>query len=172
MVFLGLLFIFFARVLDMGLATIRILMLMRGKSLNAAAIGFFESAIYILALREVILNLDSPIRIGVYALGFAAGNYVGSLVEERMAVGFATVQVISLTCTDNMVEEMRKKGFGVTVIEGCGKEGLHEILNVLVRRKDLAPLMDMVHKLDPQAFISVMDTKKIVGGYFARKKDK
>jgi uncharacterized protein YebE (UPF0316 family) len=172
MVFLGLLFIFFARVLDMGLATIRILMLMRGKSFLAAFIGFFESAIYILALREVILNLDSPVRIGAYALGFAAGNYVGSLVEERMAVGFATVQVISLTCTDAMVDDMRKEGFGVTVIEGCGKEGLHEVLNVLVRRKDLSRLMAIVHKMDSNAFVSVMDTKKIVGGFFARKKDK
>lgn len=172
MVILGLLFIFLARVLDMGLATIRILMLMRGKSLNAAFIGFFESAIYILALREVILNLDSPVRIGVYAMGFAAGNYVGSMVEERMAVGFATVQVISLTCTDTLVEELRKEGFGVTVIEGCGKEGLHEILSVLVRRKDLSRLMNIVNKMDANAFVSVMDTKKIVGGFFARKKDK
>ncbi len=67
---------------------------------------------------------------------------------------------------------MRKEGFGVTVIEGCGKEGLHEILSVLVRRKDLSRLMNIVNKMDANAFVSVMDTKKIAGGYFARKKDK
>jgi uncharacterized protein YebE (UPF0316 family) len=106
----------------------------------------------------------------VYALGFAAGNYVGSLVEERMAVGFATVQVISLTCTDTMVEEMRKEGFGVTVIEGCGKEGLHEILNVLVRRKDLSRLMDIVHKLDARLLFLLWIRRKLSAGFLPAKK--
>lgn len=171
-VLLSYLFIFFARVLDVGLGTVRILMLMRGKSFQAAVIGFFESGIYILALRQIFLNLDSPLRIAFYALGFAAGNYVGSYVEERMAVGFSTVQVISVSCTDSMVVELRREGFGVTVIEGCGKEGLHEILNILIRRKDLARLLKRVEDLDPRAFVSVMDTKKIVGGFFARRKAK
>ncbi len=172
MVMLSYLFIFFARVVDMALATLRILMIMRGKSIQAALVGFFESAVYILALRQVIQALDNPFRIFVYALGFAAGNYVGSIVEERMAVGYATVQVISLSCTETMVDELRKNDFGVTVIEGCGREGVHQILHVLIKRKELDRLMRLVREQDPQAFVSVMDTRKIIGGYFTRKKSK
>ncbi len=172
MIILSYFFIFFARVADVSLGTLRILMLMRGKSLQAAAIGFFESAIYILALSQVIQSLDNPLRVGVYAFGFAAGNYVGSFVEERMAIGYATVQIITLACTDSMVESLRAENFGVTVIEGCGKEGWHEILHVLVRRKELTKLLKITKKLDEHAFVSVMDTKKIVGGYFARRKAK
>ncbi len=172
MVILSYLFIFFARVIDVGLGTFRILMLMRGKSLQAATIGFFESAIYILALTQVIQSLDNPIRLGFYALGFAAGNYVGSMLEERLAVGYATVQIITLSCTDTMVDALRNEGFGVTVIEGCGKEGWHQIMHVLLRRKELPKLFKITRSLDDQAFVSVMDTRKIMGGFFARRKAK
>ena len=166
------LFIFFARVLDVSLSTVRILMLMRGRSLAAAAIGFFEVTIYILALGQVIGNLDNPVRLVVYAFGFATGNYIGSILEERLAVGFATAQVISLDKSDEMIEIMREQGFGVTVLEGCGKQGTHQILHILLKRKDLPCLMSMVRKVDNQAFVSVMDTRKIFGGYFAKIKAK
>ena len=166
------LFIFFAKIAHVSLSTVRILMLVRGKSLLAAAIGFFEAALFVLALKEVFLSTEHLWGVGVYSLGVAAGNYVGSVVEERMAVGFVTVQVVSLACAGSLVEGLRQEGFGVTVLEGCGKDGPHEILNVMVKRKDLSRVMDFVEKNDTHAFVTVMDTKKIVGGYFKQYKGK
>ncbi|MDW7650913.1 MAG: DUF2179 domain-containing protein [Bacillota bacterium] len=165
-------FIFFARVSDVSLSTLRILMLMRGRSVSAALIGFFEVIIYILALARVIDSLDDPVRLVVYALGFAAGNFVGSNIEERLAMGFATAQVISLNKSEEMAEMAREQGFGVTVLEGCGREGTHRILHILLRRKDLPCFLALVRKTDSQAFVSVMDTRKILGGYFTKIKAK
>jgi len=168
MLLLGYLFIFAARVADVSLATIRILLLMRGKALLASVIGFFEVTIFILALNQVVGNLDDPLRLLAYSLGFATGNFAGSRLEERLALGFATVQVISMGKSAELLAEVRERGFGVTALEGCGREGTYQILHVLLKRRDLPCLLSLVRRIDDQAFVTVMDTRKIFGGYFSR----
>lgn len=169
---LGGLYIFFARVADMSLATFRILMLMRGRSFTAALIGFLEAGFYIFALSEVIKRIDNPLNMLFFAGGFAAGTYIGSFIEELVALGYANVQIISLNSYETLKERLREEGFGVTAIEGCGKDGLHYILYVLTKRRNLSKLIKMVNKEDPKAFFSVSDTRKIVGGFFPRRKAK
>lgn len=150
----------------------RILMIMRGKSVTAAVIGFFEVSVYILALSRVIGALDHPIRLIVYASGFAAGNLLGSRIEERLALGFSTAQVISLDKSEELAEKMRQRGFGVTVLEGCGREGTHQILHILLKRRDMPCFLTIIRDIDSQAFVTVMDTRKIFGGYFTKIKAK
>ena len=84
---LGYLFIFFARVVDVTCSTIRTLMVVQGRKLHAAIIGFFEVTVYITALGKVVDSLDNPMNLLVYGLGFACGNYVGIMVENRIALG-------------------------------------------------------------------------------------
>ena len=158
--FLNILFIFFARVCDVTLSTMRILMIMRGKAVLSAFIGFFEVSIYVLALSRVIGDLDRPVLLLAYASGFAAGNYIGSLVEERLALGYATAQIISLEAAELIATNLRGQGFGVTILEGYGREGVHKILLVLLKRRGIP--------CDVNAFVSVMDTRKILGGYFTK----
>jgi len=161
----GYLFIFFARVTDVTLSTFRTLMLVRGKGHIAATIGFFEVMIYITALNKVMEGLSgNPLRLIVYALGFATGNYMGSFLEEKLAIGLATVQVI--TKDEELCEMIRQKGFGVTVIQGKGKDGYKDVLIVSLPRKKLDDLLDLLRKHDEAAFVTVMDTKATVGGYF------
>jgi uncharacterized protein YebE (UPF0316 family) len=168
MLVLSYLLIFAARVADVTLSTIRILLLMRGKALLASVIGFFEVTIFILALNQVVGNLNDQFRLLAYALGFATGNFVGSKLEERLALGFATVQVISVDKSVEMLEQIRERGFGVTALEGCGREGTYQMLHVLLKRRDLPCFLSLVRGIDDQAFVSVMDTRKIFGGYFSR----
>jgi uncharacterized protein YebE (UPF0316 family) len=160
----GYLFIFCARVVDVSLATIRTLMIVRGNRLCAAFIGFFEVIVYITALNRVVGGLNNPANLLAYALGFATGNYVGSFIEEKLAFGLTTVQII--TAKPEMVEDIRQKGFGVTVMEGMGKEGSRQVLVVSLSRKALPILMNVIEQRDPAAFITVMDTKATYGGYF------
>jgi len=170
--FLNILFIFLARVCDVTMSTVRILMIMRGKAALAAFIGFFEVSVYVLALSRVIGDLDRPVLLIAYASGFAAGNYIGGLLEERLALGYATAQIISLEAADLIAAGLREQGFGVTILEGCGLEGTHKILHVLLKRRDIPCLLEAVRACDVNAFISVMDTRKILGGYFAKTKAK
>ncbi|MDN5311300.1 MAG: hypothetical protein PWQ68_273 [Thermoanaerobacteraceae bacterium] len=160
----GYLFIFCARVVDVSLATIRTLMIVRGNRLQAAMIGFFEVIVYITALNRVVGGLNNPTNLMAYALGFATGNYVGSFIEEKLAIGLITVQII--TRNPAVVENIRQKGFGVTVLEGMGKEGSRQVLMVSLSRKALPFLLDLVEQEDQAAFVTVMDTKVTRGGYF------
>ncbi|HOL16878.1 MAG TPA: DUF2179 domain-containing protein [Bacillota bacterium] len=164
--------IFFSRIFDVSLGTLRIIYLTRGQSKLAAAIGFVEVMIYVVALSMVINNLDHPLNILIYGLGFACGNYIGSLIEEKVAVGYVNVQVISKKSNGELEHSLRELGFGVTSMDCYGKDGPHRILHILIKRKILPLFLDKLRQLDHDAFISIIDTRKIMGGYFTRMKAK
>lgn len=162
----GYLFIFCARICDVSLATMRMLMVVRGQRIYAAGIGFFEVIIYIVALNKIFSNLNNPFNIIVYAAGFATGNFVGSLIEEKLAVGTLTVQVITMKAPLELTEILRERGFGVTVIEGQGREGKHYILQIILQRKCICILRDIIDAWDPDAFWTVFDARYTKGGIF------
>ncbi len=173
MVILTLLAIFFAKIAHVSLGTIRIIYLTRGQSKIAAAIGFFESIIYIGALSMVLTNLEAWQNILFYGLGFAAGNLVGSWIEEKIAVGFVLVQIVTKVNGGSLDEYLREQGFGVTSMPCYGREGAHRTnLQVLLKRKEVPLLLKKMNQYDPEAFISIFDTRKIMGGYFSRMKSK
>ncbi len=161
-------FIFFSRVLDVSLGTLRIIYLTRGRSKIAAGIGFMEIVIYVVALGMVIENLRShPLNVIIYALGFAAGNLMGGFIEEKIALGYVTAQVVTMKCGEGLEEKLREMDYGVTVIDCSGRDGPHRILHILMRRRSLAQFFELVQESDHQALVSVMDTRTIKGGYFA-----
>lgn len=161
---LGYCLIFFARVIDVSCATLRMLLLVRGKRFLAAGIGFVEVTLYIVVLGYVVDRLNDPFSIIIYGLGFATGNIVGSIIEERMAIGFATVQVITLDNPMELAENLREAGFGVTIVEGHGREGIHPILHIILRRKRVKDLLGMIDEWDKNAFVTVLETRSTLGG--------
>ena len=171
-VFLTLLAIFFAKIAHVSLGTIRIIYLTRGNSVTAAVIGFFEAIIYLAALSMVLANIEAWYNILIYGLGFASGNLVGSKIEEYIAVGYVHVQVITLKNGGTLEESLRELGYGVTSMPCYGREGVHATLQVLLKRKELPNLLKQMKKLDPEAVISIFDTRRIMGGYFSRMKAK
>lgn len=171
-VILTLVAIFIAKIAHVSLGTIRIIYLTRGQSVSAAIIGFFEVIIYLVALSLVLQNIDQWSNILVYGLGFATGNIVGSKIEEKIAVGFVHVQIITVNNSGTLEEVLREEGYGVTSMPCYGKEGAHRTLQVLLKRKELPSFLKKMKEADPDAFISIFDTRKIMGGYFNRMKAK
>lgn len=166
MLFLEYLFIFCARVCDVSLATMRLLMVVRGKRVQAALIGFVEVSIFILALQRVMSSLNDPLKIVAYALGFATGNFTGSLIEEKMALGVQTLLVILKDCCyQDMASRLRESGYGVTCLKGEGKEGPRDILMVTAERKRLGHLVEILKQADPEVFITILDARNVMGGY-------
>lgn len=164
----GYLFIFLARVCDVSLATIRTLMVVRGQKLYAALIGFFEVIIYILALGKIFSDLSNPFNLLAYALGYATGNYVGTYLEEKLAVGTYTVQVITLKEPLGLMNLLREKGYGVTAIEGEGREGKRFILQIVLKRRAFKELRKEVEEWDDKAFCAIFDARMTSGGVLAR----
>jgi uncharacterized protein YebE (UPF0316 family) len=168
------LFIFGARVVDMSLDVLRILMLMRDRRLLAAVIGFVEISVFILALNEVLKGgLNDPGKVIAYAGGFATGNYVGSLIEEKLAMGFTSIQIFPpLNLVDKFTQLLRNEGFGVTCVTGRGRDGERIILFVMIKRKDLNKALELINEICPDAFFNISDARRIQGGIFPIKKGK
>lgn len=165
--------IFFARVIDVSLSTVRMLLIVRGRKYPAACIGFLEATIYIAALSRIMKNLDDPVKILAYGLGFASGTLLGGFLEERLAIGHVALQVIPAEGTgEELLKALRTTGYGVTVLEGRGMTGVKTVLLVSTDRKTLARLTSMIDEFSPGSFVTVLETRDVVGGMIPYRKSK
>ncbi len=165
---LGYLLIFVAKCSDVTLATIRTIFVVKGKKKLAFCIGFLEILIYLFAMDKVLGDMGDPIKVISYALGFSTGNVVGICLEEKLAIGLITAQVFTGEDVDDFAEYLRLNGFGVTVIEGKGREGIRYILQVVLDRKHLQNFQKTINEYDSRAFVAVAEIKNVRGGYFGR----
>lgn len=161
---LGGLLIFCAKVIDVSIGSMRLIVLNRGRKYLAGVLGFVESIVYIVALGFVMARMDNPLNIIMYGLGFAAGNIAGSYIEEHMAMGVITVQVISLSKAHEICGHLRDMGYGVTSWEAEGKEGIHSVLSITLARKEMPRLMKIINDWDADAFVTVLDARNTRGG--------
>lgn len=160
-------FIFFARVVDMSLATMRMILIFRGRRIEGAALGFIEVSIYITALSKIVGSINNLGNLLAYSSGFAAGTLVGSLIEEKLALGLLTVHVFPFPKHQGqMLEELRNAGFGVTAIRAEGLIGERTILETFIRRREWRKLTEIVRRIDPETFVAALDTKVTLGGTF------
>ena len=143
------LFIFLARLVSVTLDVVRILLLMRGRHGLASGVGFVGVCIYLVALSQAIAGgIDDPIKVLAYAAGFATGNYFGCLIEERMALGYLSLQVIPRPeLVQSLTDNLRDAGFGVTSVLGEGRSGPRTILFVALKRKDLNKAIKLVDQM-------------------------
>ena len=169
-IFLQALFIFAARITDVSIGTMRTILLVKGQRRIASVLGFFEVMIYLIVLGKVVGNIDKPVLILAYCLGYATGNIIGSKIEEKLSIGRLVVQVIVKERLDELVQSLRDAGFGVTIIEGEGMDGKSYMLNIILDRKQIKKLYEIIDGCDCGAFITTMDVRSSFGGYFQPKK--
>ncbi len=167
--FLELLFIFFARVIDVSLGTIRMILIIRGDRIPAAIIGFFEIMVYTVALGLVVGSLNNPVKLVVFCCGFAMGVLVGSFIEEKLALGYRGVKVIVDRDHCDLVDALREAGYPVTCWEATGKAGPKTVLHMVVKRNMIKAVSDYIYERDPGAFVVLMEPKQFRGGYIKKK---
>jgi uncharacterized protein YebE (UPF0316 family) len=165
--------IFFARLADVSMGTMRIILILKGKRGIASISAFFEIMIWLIAVSRVLTQLDRWYYMIAYALGFACGNYLGSYLEEKTALGYMFAYIIPKEGAGGLIQGLRKAGFGVTVIAGYGMRGPEPVYNVLFGRKDTKRLIDTIKRYDKKAFYTLIDVRTERGGYIrARSKRK
>jgi uncharacterized protein YebE (UPF0316 family) len=160
------LLIFTLRVCDMTLDTLRVLFVMRGKKQIAWVLGFFQSAIFVLAIGKVLTQLNNPLNIIGYAAGFATGNVVGMIIEERIAIGHVSINIISPSRGSAIVTHLRQNGYAVTESSGRGKDGMVTMINCSVLRKQVDTVHALVNEIDPEAFITAEDVRPLRRGFW------
>jgi len=149
------------------MGTLRIILVVRGRRKVGAAIGFFEIMIWATAVSQVIpqLSIGRIHYLIAFAGGFATGNFLGSLIEEKIALGYAFAYVVPKNRPIYLADEFRKAGFGVTTIQGVGLEGLKPLYNIVFRRKDMRQFLNVLKACDKEAFCTVTEIESESSGF-------
>lgn len=164
----GALLIFFLRLINYSMDTLRIMLTMRDKKLLSWVLGFFESILFVVVMGAVLNDLDDVMKIAAYAGGFATGNVVGMLIEKRLAIGYSHISIISREQGKQIAGVLREHDFAVTEIPAQGRDGKVTLLNCSVQRKLSADVERLALELDPEAFITVEDIVPRQSGYWGR----
>lgn len=151
--------IFFARIADVSLGTLRITMVSRGYKLESALLGFFEVLIWVIVVAQLLTNLDHWVNYIAYAAGFSAGTFIGLYIEDVMKVGTVMVRVITLHKSTELIEALKEAGVAVTSIDAKGGFNDVKIIFTVMKRKKLNQVFEIVKEIDPEAFFSTEDVK-------------
>lgn len=158
--------IFISRIFDVSIGTIRIIFVSRGKKFLSPILGFFEVSIWLIAISQIMQNLDNVVCFIAYAGGFAMGNYVGILIEDKLALGMLIIRIFLVNDETEMKHRLYEAGFGVTRIDAHGKHGDVELLYTVIKRKDLRKAISIIEECQANAFYSVEEAKTVKKGIF------
>jgi len=158
--------IFFARICDVSINTMRTMLVISGHRAIATMLGFFEVCIWVIAAGFAFKYLENPLAVISYAAGFSAGVAVGMWLEQRIALGYRMVQVISPATELTVSRALRDHGYRATRVEGNGREGPVEIAYTVIRRRKLEDVRRILAEVAPNAFITVERVDIATGGAF------
>lgn len=150
------------------LSTIRMILTLKGRRYLAATVSLFEIVVYVVGLGLVLDNLNAIQNIIAYAVGFALGIIIGTKIEDKLALGYITVNVISSSPETDLPTQLRRKGYGVTHWLADGKDGHRLAMQILTPRKYELQLYQDIKELDPKAFIISFEPKQIFGGFWVK----
>jgi uncharacterized protein YebE (UPF0316 family) len=166
------LLICFARICDVTLGTIRIMYVARGIKVLSAILGFFEVLIWLFAIGQIISNLTNVVNYIAFGTGYALGNYIGIMIEEKLSVGVLMLRIITRDKTDTLVDALKLAGFGITTVDAQGIYGPVDIIFTVINRKDLANAVAIIEKHHAEAVYSVQDVRSVSSAPFPRFKGK
>jgi uncharacterized protein YebE (UPF0316 family) len=168
-IWVGTLIIFMLRLINLSMDTIRILFVIQGRKVIVWILGFLQSIVFVMAIGSVLSQLDNIWFLLAYAGGYSTGTSVGMWIEERMALGYLQVTIISPSLGSLIAEHLRGEGFAVTEIPARGKDGMVSILHCSVMRKDLSLLETVTMEGDPNAFVTTENVRPLRAGFWRKK---
>jgi uncharacterized protein YebE (UPF0316 family) len=158
--------IFVLRVVGNMITTLRLITIMRGQRFVSTFLAIFEALIFAVALGSVVSNLDNLWNLSAYCLGYAAGGYLGMLVEHQFIQRYVSVNIISPAQWHEIATAIRAAGFGATEIIGQGIRGDVGTVRVVVGHRDVGRVLKLVQSIDPDAFVTTDELRAISRGYF------
>ncbi len=161
--------IFFSRVCDVSLGTLRHVFIGKGFRKIVPVLGFFEVLIWIIVVAQVMKNLNNVACYLAWAGGFATGTYVGLRIEERLALGLQVIRIITNQKHDELLESLKAHNHGVTIVDGKGSQGPVKMIFTIVQRKNVRSISRLIHKHNPTAFYSIEDIKDASQGVFTQR---
>jgi uncharacterized protein YebE (UPF0316 family) len=159
------LLIFFLRVFNYAISTIRTVFIARGMRMGAAVIAFFEALIFAVVIAEVVSDLSDTVVLMAYCLGAAVGSYVGMMIEARFVTSYSDVTIIAPKLGKEIADKLRDARFGVTLTKGEGRDGEVAILHSSLISRQVPHLIEIVQEVNPDAFIDISSVSDVHRGW-------
>lgn len=160
--------IFLARISDQTIGTLRLIFLSKGQKVLAPFLGFFEVIIWLIAVSQIMKHLDNVLCYVAYGGGFAMGNYIGMVIEEKLSIGNVLIRIIPRKDTSELIAFLRESNYGVTSVEAEGAKGKVNIVFTIIMRKDIEHVVSIINRYNPNAFYTIEEVKAINEGIFKR----
>ena len=163
--------IFFGKIIEVSISTLRIVLINRGERVKGSFVAVFEMLLWLTITGTVLTGFQKDIFRGlVFSLAFACGNYAGSWVEEKLAFGMASIQVIlpDSDASRGLTELLRENDFAVTVIKGKGRDLDREILFLHTKRRRIPRAVELINQKLQGAVIVINDARTVKGGYIKK----
>jgi len=158
--------IFFARILDVTIGTLRIVFISRGDKIISPILGFFEVLIWTIAVARIFEHLNNYLYYIAFAGGFAVGNYVGLIIEEKLALGVVIIRSIVKKNSDKLISALREGGYGVTTVDARGGKENVKVLYSIVKRQDIEKVVNLINLYNPKSFYTIEDVRQVSHGVF------
>ncbi len=158
--------IFAARASDVTIGTIRIVFISKGYKILVPLLGFFEIMIWLLAMTKIFENLDNWLYFFAYAGGFATGNYIGIIIEERIALGYLNLKIITQKPGRELIDRLIEENYGVTWSEANGSRGRVNVIHCVIKRTAFDEVAKLVNQYNPNAFYTIDDVRFANEGVF------
>jgi uncharacterized protein YebE (UPF0316 family) len=158
--------IFLARICDVTIGTIRIIIVSKGKKRLASCLGFFEVLIWIMAISQIMQHLNNFACYIGYASGFAMGNFIGITVEEKLAMGTLMVKIFANGYAEKLMNSLKESGCGVTCLEGHGTTGPVHVVQTVIKRCLLPDVERIIKEFNPNAFYEIEEVRAVNAGVF------
>ena len=160
------LLIFSLRLIGITFSTLRMLMIVRGRKAPAFIFGLLQAGIFVIAMGWLLADIGNWMKILGYAMGFATGLVVAMIIENRMAIGYMNISIISPRRGIEMAEGLREQGYAVTEVSAQGRDGAVSILHCSVMRKYEQQIKSSISQLDPDSFVTAKNVYLVQHGFW------
>ncbi|MDO9629018.1 MAG: DUF5698 domain-containing protein [Acholeplasmataceae bacterium] len=159
--------IFFSKIIEVAIGTMRIILISKGYKKPGSILAFFEVLLWIFVASTVIMGMtNAPLKGIIYALGFAIGVYIGSIIENKVAVGKILIHVItSKESSVDIISVLRQSGHGVTSLDAHGKDSDRVVLMIFANRKNKQSIITLIESINSKAVIVANEVSIVSGGY-------
>ncbi|GHU73048.1 DUF2179 domain-containing protein [Spirochaetia bacterium] len=163
---LELVLIFVSKVVEVSLGTVRGILINKGYRREGTLLSFFEILLWTFIASRVITGItDAPIKGIVYSIGFSLGVYVGSRIENFIALGKVLIQtIVAKENSATVTGLLRGKGYAVTTMDAHGRDSDKTVLMIFANRKGKDEIIREIHRIDGSAMIITNDVSGLHGG--------
>jgi uncharacterized protein YebE (UPF0316 family) len=156
--------IILARIADQTIGTLRLIFLSKGFRILTPLLGFFEVIIWLLAVSQIFQHLDNWLAYVAYGLGFAIGNYIGIVLEQKISLGNVIVRIVPKYDTTELINYLQEGNFGITSVNAEGSRGPVKVIFSIIKRRDIKQFVSIIKRFNPNAFYTIEDVRAVHEG--------